>query len=808
MSAGDPQTTGPAGPELDDPRVIRALEEYLEAIESGERPNRHAFLARHGDIADALARCLDGMEALHVAVSPSSAPRILSPSAGGQAEAPPAGTWGPGSMVGDFRIVREVGRGGMGIVYEAEQVSLGRRIALKVLPFAFTLDARQLQRFKNEARAAAQLHHSNIVPIYSVGCERGVHFYAMQYIEGQTLAEVIADLRRLETGARAVLDPAVTRVRHRSGAGEATQAGAPAVPAADTAGGPAGALATSFSAGGPGFFRAVAKLGVQAAEALEHAHSFGIIHRDVKPANFLVDAAGHLWVTDFGLAQLQGDAALTRTGDLLGTLRYMSPEQALARRGVVDHRTDIYSLGVTLYELLTREPPYAGRDREELLRQLALDEPRPPRRWEPRIPADLETIVLKAMAKTVEERYATAQELAEDLRRFLEQKPILARRPTLLERTAKWARRHKGVVVTGVGVLLLLAVGFGVSTALIGREQWRTRQAFDQLAEEQAKTQAALEGERQRAREASQQRARAEKSFHQARAAVEFLVQVVNEELPQNPMLGKLRRRLLEAALVYYQGFVSERRNDPSSQAEAELAAANERVTAILGELSAGEEFGRVLYLANLLREPDVQKDLGLSREEADKARELVEGRRGRKPPSFDAYRQLSPDERRRELEEMTRAAERDLKKLLTADQVKRLRQIALQQRGPQALEDAEVAKALALTAAQKQKVRAILAEAAPWKPGPQPPERKGPYDWGRARKTTEEKLLGVLTLAQTEHWKEMVGERFRGKVCPGFGGRFGPRFEPPPDHPNGDPRPRPELRGRGKPGDRYYHKR
>ncbi len=179
------------------------------------------------------------------------------------------------------------------------------------------------------------------------------------------------------------------------------------------------------------YFRTAAALGIQAAEALDHAHKLGIVHRDIKPANLLLDVQGNLWITDFGLARLQDDAGLTITGDLLGTLRYMSPEQALAKRGYLDHRTDIYSLGATLYELVTLRPAIDGQDRQEVLRKIAQDEPTPPRRLNPAIPRELETILLKAMNKEPESRYATAQELADDLRRFLEHKPIKAKRPTL-----------------------------------------------------------------------------------------------------------------------------------------------------------------------------------------------------------------------------------------------------------------------------------------------------------------------------------------------------------------------------------------
>ncbi|HZU35838.1 MAG TPA: serine/threonine-protein kinase [Gemmataceae bacterium] len=183
------------------------------------------------------------------------------------------------------------------------------------------------------------------------------------------------------------------------------------------------------------------------------------------PANLMVDSRGDLWITDFGLAQFQGDSNLTLTGDLVGTLRYMSPEQPLTKRVLVDHRTDVYSLGVTMYELLTLEPPFAGRDRQEVMRQIAFDEPISLRRRNKAIPAELETIVFKAMAKAPDERYATAQELADDLRHWLEDRPIRARRPSLVLRLRRWGRRHRPLVA-GVGGALLM--GLGVLTGCAG----------------------------------------------------------------------------------------------------------------------------------------------------------------------------------------------------------------------------------------------------------------------------------------------------------------------------------------------------
>ncbi len=270
-------------------------------------------------------------------------------------------------VLGDYRIVREVGRGGMGIVFEAVQVSLGRRVALKILPLAAAVDPRHLQRFQLEAQAAAHLHHPHIVPIFAVGCDRGVHYYAMQFIDGRSLADLVADLRQ---GPAKPLAADFDLLLSAGGRPPGPRAASADPTAADPQVGLSGPAASGTSGSrGVESARAAARFGVQAAEALEHAHALGVLHRDIKPANLLVQADGHLWVADFGLARFGADTDLTRTGDILGTLRYMSPEQAMARRVVVDHRTDIYSLGATLYELLAARPAFDGHDRQELLRR-------------------------------------------------------------------------------------------------------------------------------------------------------------------------------------------------------------------------------------------------------------------------------------------------------------------------------------------------------------------------------------------------------------------------------------------------------
>jgi serine/threonine protein kinase len=463
---------------------------YLKAVESGQKSDRRGWLDRYPELAAGLQSFFDDQDRVDGLAAPlRAAVRGEPPSVGPLAES---------SQLGDFRIVREVGRGGMGVVYEAEQISLGRRVALKVLPMAGTLDPRQLQRFKNEAQTAAHLQHQNIVPVHFVGCERGVHFYAMQFIEGQTLAAVIQELRQLakpqapaEPVGALASDMASGRWAPPGPAADAkpTSDYVPA-PAAETMTQAAATISTERSRKGSAFYRTVANLGVQAAEALEYAHQSGVVHRDVKPANLLVDAGGRVWVTDFGLARLQSDAGLTLIGGLVGTLRYMSPEQALAQRVLIDHRTDVYSLGATLYELLTLQPAFTGSDRQELLRQIAFEEPRSPRRLNRAIPAELETIVLKALEKNPAERYATAQELADDLRRFLEDRPIRARRPTLLQWLSKWSRRHRGVVAAAL-VWLVAAL-----TVLEGSVGWVLRDHAARRDEAGRQTRDALVGAR------------------------------------------------------------------------------------------------------------------------------------------------------------------------------------------------------------------------------------------------------------------------------------------------------------------------
>jgi eukaryotic-like serine/threonine-protein kinase len=452
----------------------RIAEEFADRFRRGERPSLHEYTQRYPELADAIRELFPAVIAVE-RIEP--------------AEKAPSGT--PLRQVGDYCILREIGRGGMGVVYEAEQSSLGRRVALKVLPLHGGADSKALERFKREARAAAKLHHTNIVPVFDVGQDGPVCFYAMQFIQGQGLDQVIAEVRRLRSMSERRKQPTVGDPRTqdfpaeklarsmltghfcaqdltaaanpdeganrpiRSAAIEsmrASGAGANAATAGSTATLPGQTDLSAAEKDHPHYFESIARIGRQTASALAHAHERGIIHRDIKPSNLLLDASGIVWVTDFGLAKTE-EADLTSPGDILGTFRYMAPERF---KGHSDPRSDVYALGITLYELLVLRPAFQGCDRATLMSEIANDDPPRPRSLDRRIPRDLETIVTKAMAKDPARRYRTAEEMAEDLGRFLENRPILARRVSAPERAWRWCKRNRAVALLMSVVFLLL----------------------------------------------------------------------------------------------------------------------------------------------------------------------------------------------------------------------------------------------------------------------------------------------------------------------------------------------------------------
>ncbi len=437
-----------------------------------------------------------------------------------------------------------------------------------------------------------------------------------------------------------------------------------------------------------------------------------------------------------------GDPGLTITGELLGTIRYASPEQILARRGIVDHRSDIYSLGVTLYELLTLRPPFEGRDRNALIQKIANDDPPALRELELSLPDALETIILQALRKEPGDRYGTAQELADDLGRFLDRRPILARRPTSAERLRAWSRRHPSLVGIGIVGLILVSVGSMISTALVRREQAKT------LAE-QRKAESAYRLERQHASEA-------EARFRLARRSVDDLIRVSEEELAHRPGMEGLRKRLLASALAYYKEFIEQRTSDPAAQAE--LRDTTRRVETILADLAVLRAAGELYLLA----QPSAHDDLRLDERQRARVADLSDRAGRRWVETFgDPAHPRPPGERVQLALEQARANEAEVDTILTHSQHVRLRQLALQAEGPGAFREPEVVEALALSPLQREQIRAIEEEFRVSQ------MREMPF--GKAFDTTGkpaiERIISVLTSDQARHWKEMIGKPIVGRL-------------------------------------------
>ena len=552
-------------------------------------------------------------------------------------------------QVGDYRIVRRIGRGGMGVVYEAERLSLGRRVAIKFLPLHISHDAKLVERFRREARAASQLHHPNIVPVFDVGQEGDHCYYAMQLIEGQSLDQVLQELRRIQLSAagddgqspkeaseiRGAAEiaaslyngrHATTRAGSSAEAGEMnTSAGSPTETEIDNRAshaldvsfhlrsigadfdstprtvpkkaGSSSVLLPGKSHSGSSFsdrqpyYRSVAELGMQVADALEYAHQEGVVHRDIKPSNLLLDVQGSILITDFGLAKVEDDG-LTKTGDIVGTLRYMAPERF---RGNSESRSDVYSLGATLYEMLALRPAFSEPDRLTLIQQITHDSPPGLRSAHPDIPADLETIVLKAMERQPEHRYRTAGELKDDLQRFLDDKPIAARQASHGEHLWRWCRRNRAIAaLAAILVILLIATS---ATSTVAAFHFRRIAA----EREEARTLALQHG------------SEAERNLGTALHAINrFFVQVSDDPRLKEVGLETLRHDLLQSARDFYTQLAEYEGNRPdvlTEQAKAYMGLAK-----ITNELGSGDSAVAMLrasesILSRLAAEhPDVAK--------------------------------------------------------------------------------------------------------------------------------------------------------------------------------------------------------
>jgi eukaryotic-like serine/threonine-protein kinase len=554
--------------------VEMLAEEFVERQRRGECPSFSEYTRKYPELAEAIADLFPALLMME-RVKPDADGR---PASGRLAASAPTHLGTPArGQLGDFRILREVARGGMGVVYEAVQESLGRHVALKILPLSGRLSSTEIQRFQLEARSAARLHHGNIVPVYGVGEHEGVHYYAMQFIAGHGLDAILDDLRGLhglapgstdrrrndrassptagQSGsialARSLLTGALEKAGHADGDAKTRSASTALPQIVDetlmgprvTVGAPSGPIQPNSdepvrpTEGNDGrrtpdpaspddsslslatevqFYRSVARIGLQVADALAYAHQQGVLHRDIKPSNLLLDAAGTIWITDFGLAKVEGSDGPTRTGDIVGTVRYMAPERF---DGWSDRRSDVYSMGATLYELLTLRPLYPRASQGELIEKVLHESPDLPRKLDPKVPRDLETIVLKAIAKEPAGRYATAGALREDLRRFLDDRPILARRTTTIEQSWRWCRRNPllaAALTTAAAAVVTLAV---VSSVMA----WKFREQRDQVRQSEAQERLARIDAREQLFQALFDRARAQRFSRQTGQRFESL---------------------------------------------------------------------------------------------------------------------------------------------------------------------------------------------------------------------------------------------------------------------------------------------
>jgi serine/threonine protein kinase/WD40 repeat protein len=537
----------------------RLAEEFAARLRRGEHPSLTEYIERYPEHAGDIRELFPAL-ALVERFKPE---RLEIKPAGTDSGPAPAGALP--ERLGDYRILRYLGEGGMGVVYEAVRESLSSHVALKVMHAQFRTREGYLRRFRTEARSAARLHHTNIVSVFDYGVHSGACYYAMQYIAGQSLDKIVSDLRQLRhengpwpSGSAAALPsfaaacagaPPAARDNSRAAAGadspsdllrqsvtvglltghygtaaahglpsdpdEPTSELAASIAAPTTAEPtqpfergeelarhldqprrnsrrvfppdkekgqdayfPSPADSTSSLAGKTDdrFYREVARLGAQVADALAYAHKRGVLHRDIKPPNLILDGLGNTWVTDFGLAKSEDGDDVSQSRDVVGTLRYMAPERF---RGASDRRCDVYALGATLYELATLRPPFEGKDQLELIHRIELEPPVPLRQLEPRIPRDLETIVLKALAKNPGDRFATAEEMAGELRRFVENRPIRSRPLPFYQQFWRWCQRNPKLAAANVTAAVLTTVLAIVSTAAA----WFYREHGNQISE-------------------------------------------------------------------------------------------------------------------------------------------------------------------------------------------------------------------------------------------------------------------------------------------------------------------------------------
>lgn len=468
-----------------DAELAHLLEDVIRRQAKGEPVDHEAIKRCHAHLMPELARRLEGIAFLAkgdaaAVESGQTAERPIPPSEKQDAHVDDTLSMTPGSrgigpdsrndpqnfpVIAGYRMIGVLGQGGMGIVYRAMQEKLDRVVALKFLPSLLaSANPSAVSRFRREAKAAARLHHTNIIPVHDYGVVKEGYYYAMELVEGRPVDELVIDLSK--AGAATMSPPRLSQVLTQIVSGSGAEQ-------AESDFGSGSSITARTPLGGTAstghkyvYYRQLALWIADVAEALHYAHGQGIVHRDIKPSNLVLSRDNRIMVADFGPAKTEGDASVTVTGHLLGTIRYLSPEQAMAKRILVDHRTDIYSLGATLYELLCFQPAFPGEGEARLLAAIVTKDPIPPRKIEPHVPSELEVICQKCMEKSADKRYATALDLAHGLRRFISDLPIVAKPPGTARRMAKFLRRRATVAIV---TALVLAVAMPPLLWLLSR---------------------------------------------------------------------------------------------------------------------------------------------------------------------------------------------------------------------------------------------------------------------------------------------------------------------------------------------------
>ena len=517
--------------DLDDDAFDDIVESFLADFRRGEAPSVDEYARRYPEMANKIRLNMPALLLLEQ-VKDDVHQQLLA-AGDGKSDLEPKQP----KRLGDYRLLREIGRGGMGVVYLAEQESLGRHVAVKVLAGHALSNPKYLMRFRREAQAAARLHHTNIVPVLDVGRCEDVHYFAMQYIQGHGLDQVILELRRMrDTNSDTKTSYLLPRVLAYFSSSSA------------------------FVDFNHDYWRSVVRIGLQAAGALAFSHNHNILHRDVKPSNLLLDEDGMTWVSDFGLAKSSEQDSLTHSGNVLGTLRYMAPESF---HGQFDARSDIYGLGLTLYELCSLDQARASPRRDELILQITHGDIPRLRRNQSKVPPDLETIIHKAIEADPSRRYQSAEMLADDLERFLDGRPIRARRIGVAGRSWRWSRRNPTIAAAAITLLVTISVAF----TLIAGSRHRAMEALTD-ARSQRKTAELRRLDAEQARQLAEERADNDRrNFRWAKRTVDrYLTEVSEDPLLKAHGMEQLRKRLLETARQFYDEFVNVRTDDPKLQ--------------------------------------------------------------------------------------------------------------------------------------------------------------------------------------------------------------------------------------------------